>query len=303
MQILLPDIPDAERTPPVRQLLDIIDLQQERILQLEERIQQLEDEIARLKGLKTRPRIAPSALETPPRPPLDPDAKRPGSAKRSKTAELTITTEEVIRLVDKPPGSIFKGYEDFVVQDLVLQPRVIRYRRERWLTPDGQSLVAPLPADVVPGSHYGPDLICFILHQYHHQHVTQPLLLEQLHQLGIDISAGELSRLLTEGKDPFHQEKAELLPAALAVSAYVQVDDTGARHQGHNGSCTHIGNELFAFFASTGSKSRLNFLDILRRPQTDYRINKQTVAYWQRQKLPAEVIHKLCRGPKAFVDT
>ena len=27
MQILLPDIPDAERTPPVRQLLDIIDLQ------------------------------------------------------------------------------------------------------------------------------------------------------------------------------------------------------------------------------------------------------------------------------------
>src|SRR5438552_14364059 len=107
MQILLPDIPDAERTPRVRQLLDIIDLQQERTQQLEERILQLEDEIARLKGLKARPRIAPSALETPPRPPRDPDAKRPGSAKRSKTAELTITTEEVIPLVDKPPGSIF----------------------------------------------------------------------------------------------------------------------------------------------------------------------------------------------------
>ena len=88
--------------------------------------------------------------------------------------------------------------------------------------------------------------------------------LEQLHQLGIDISAGELSRILTEGKDAFHQEKAELLPAALAVSTYVQVDDTGARHQGHNGFCTHIGNELFASFASTDSKSRLNFLEILR---------------------------------------
>ena len=134
--------------------------------------------------------------------------------------------------------------------------------------------MAPLPADVLPGSHFGPDLICFILHQYHHQHVTQPLLLEQLHQLGIDISAGELSRILTEGKDAFHQEKAELLPAALAVSTYVQVDDTGARHQGHNGSCTHIGNELFAFFASTDSKSRLNFLEILRRPHTDYVINE-----------------------------
>ena len=276
MWIPLPSIPEAERTPLVQQLLDIIALQQRRIQQLEdqvciqqERIEQLEDEITRLKGLKSRPRIAPSALERPPRPPRDPNAKRPGSAKRSKTAELTVTTEEVVPLLEKPAGSIFKGYEDFVVQDLVLEPRVIRYRRERWLTPDGQSLVAPLPADVIPGRHYGPDLICFILHQYHHQHVTQPLLLEQLHQLGIDISAGELCRILTEGKEAFHQEKDELLPAALAVSAYVQVDDTGARHRGHNGACTQIGNELFASFASTDSKSRLNFLEILRRPYTD----------------------------------
>jgi hypothetical protein len=302
MSILLPDIPDAERTPRVRQLLDIISLQQERIQQLEERIRQLEDEIARLKGLKTRPRIAPSVLETPPRPPRDPHAKRPGSAKRSKTAQLTITEETVLRLPQVPEGAVFKGYEDFVVQDLILQPRVIRYRRERWLTPDGQSLVAPLPADVLPGSHFGPDLICFILHQYHHQHVTQPLLLEQLHQLGIDISAGQLSHILTEGKDAFHQEKAELLPAALAVSTYVEVDDTGARHQGHQGSCTQIGNEFFAVFASTDSKSRLNFLEILRGPHTDYVINQTAVAYWQRQKLPAAVVDQLRRGPQTFED-
>src|SRR5262245_34292124 len=105
MSILLPEIPEAECTPLVRQLLEIIHLQQDRIYRLEdqgrlqrERIHQLEDEIARLKGLKTRPRIAPSALEAPPRPPRDPDAKRPGSAKRSKTAELTITEETVLSL-------------------------------------------------------------------------------------------------------------------------------------------------------------------------------------------------------------
>ncbi len=296
MRIPLPDIPEAERTPLVQQLLEIIHLQQERI-------QQLEDEIARLKGLKTRPRIAPSALETPPRPPRDPKAKRPGSAKRAKTAQLTITEETVLRLPDVPQGSVFKGYEDFVVQDLVLKPRVIRYRREHWMTPDGRSLVAPLPAEVLPGSHDGADLICFILHQYHHQHVTQPLLLEQLHQLGIDISAGELSRILTEGKDAFHQEKAELLPAALAVSTYVEVDDTGARHQGQNGACTQVGNEFFASFASTDSKSRLNFLEILRRPHTDYVINEPAVAYWRRQKLSAAVVDRLCRGPHSFADT
>jgi hypothetical protein len=239
MRVLLPDIPEipeAECTPLVRKLLEVIYLGQECIQQLQERIQQLEDEVTRLKGLKARPEIAPSSLEKPPRPPRDPGAKRPGSAKRSKTAELIVTAEEVIPVVDKPTGSIFKGYEDFIVQDLELKPRVIRYRREHWMTPDGHSVVAPLPADVPPGSHFGSELISYILHQYHHQHVTQPLLLEQLQQLGFDISAGELSRILTEGKDVFHQEKAELLPVGLAVSPYIQVDDTGARHQGHNGA-------------------------------------------------------------------
>src|SRR4051812_16777144 len=110
------DIPEAERTPLVRQLLEIISHQQERIQQLEERGRQLEGEIARLKGLKPRPRIAPSTLEMPPRPPRDPAAKRPGSAKRHKTAELTITDEVVLRLPDVPPEAAFKGYEDFVVQ-------------------------------------------------------------------------------------------------------------------------------------------------------------------------------------------
>jgi hypothetical protein len=71
----LPEIPEAEATPLVRQLLEIVRSQHERI-------QQLEDEIARLKGLKTRPVIAPSRLETPPRQPPAPGRRRPGSDKR-----------------------------------------------------------------------------------------------------------------------------------------------------------------------------------------------------------------------------
>jgi hypothetical protein len=290
----LPDIPESESTPLVRQLLDLLRQQQEII-------QQLRDGIARLKGLKTRPLIAPSPLEVPPRPPLDPGRKRPGSAKRLKTAQLTMT-EEVVPLADPPPGSVFKGYEDFVVQELIIRPRVTRYRRERWQTPDGQNLVAGLPADVRPDSHFGPTLIAFIIHQDHHQHVTQPLLWEQLDQLGIDIATGQLSRILTEGKDAFHREKAELLPAGLEVSTYVQVDDTGARHQGHNGFCTHIGNPSFADFASTASKSRQNFLEVLRGAHPDSTSNDFAVAYWQRHKLPRAVIERLIAGARWWAD-
>jgi hypothetical protein len=113
---------------------------------------------------------------------------------------------------------------------LVLHGQVTRYLRERILLPDGHTLLAPLPDDVLPGRHFGPLLTGFILYQYHHCQVTQPLLLEQLRELGIDISAGQLNRLLTEDHDGFHQEKAAVLTAGLTVSTYVGVDDTAARH-------------------------------------------------------------------------
>jgi len=290
MSLALPDIPPDEQTPLVLRLLDLLRQQQELI-------GQLRDEIARLKGLNPRPALAPSRLQQPAPPTPGPAGQRPGSAKRPRNATLTIHAEVCLPVPEAPPGSVVKGYEEYLVQELLLEPRVTRYLRQRVVTPDGRSLLAPLPPDVRDGCHFGPRLITFALHQYHHNHVTQPLLLEQLRQFGIDLSAGQLNRLLTEGQDAFHQEKDELLPAGLAGAVYVQVDDTGARHRGHNGSCLHIGNELFASFESTDSKSRLNFLDILRRPHTDYVVNEVAVAYWRRHDLPAEWQAALGEGP------
>src|SRR5215212_939549 len=193
----LPNIPESECTPLVRQLLDLIG-------HLQNRIQELDDEILRLKGLKTRPIIAPSPLETPPRPPRDSGQKRPGSAKRLKTAQLTITDEVVVPLADPPPGSVFKGYEDFVVQDLIIRPRVIRYRRERWQTPDGLNLVAPLPAGVC--GHFGPELRRLVLLQHHQGQVTAERITAFLAALGLAISKRQVVRLLTSGIAPFVEE-------------------------------------------------------------------------------------------------
>jgi hypothetical protein len=295
----LPEIAPEERTPLVDRLLEIIQQQAEEI-------QQLRDEIAILKGLNPRPKIKPSRLEDPKANAANQEAnpgQRPGSAKRSKTAELKITDEVVLTVLDAPPGSTVKGYEEIIVQDLEITSKVIRFRRQRIQLPDGRTVLAALPAGIQ--GHFGPELIAYILMQYHHNGVTQPLLLEELHERGIDISAGQLSRILTENKEAFHQEKEELLPAGLQSSSYINVDDTGARHQGKNGFCLHIGNEFFCYFASTGSKSRLNFLEILRRPHTDYVINDMALAYWERQELPAALIEKLWSvwsGPKKFAD-
>jgi hypothetical protein len=300
MKRALPPIPETERTPLVLALLAIIDAQELRIQQLEESVQQLRGEIAILKGQQPRPRIAPSTLETPPRPPADPGQKRPGSAKCSKNAALLTPVEVKIPFPDPPPGSTTHGYEEYVVQELVVEAKVTRFLRERIRTPDGQTLLAPLPADVLPGSHFGPILIGYLLYQYHHCNVTQPLLLEQLHEFGIDISAGEISHSLTEKHDAFHQEKAAILTAGLTASTYVGVDDTGARHEGHNGYGTAIGNDRFAYFESTDSKSRLNFLQVLRGASDGYAINAVTLAYWKGQQLAQDVVEKLSAGPRQF---
>lgn len=240
-QLTLPPIPDEERTPLVEALLGIIVLHAEQItkqaekIQLgKEQIQALRDEIAILKGLKPKPKIPKSKLEGTGTGGKEGkkgnSGKRAGSAKRPKTGELEI--HEIVPLT--PSGVkddwIFKGYNDFVVQGLVIEPHNVKYRRGRWLTPDGDTIMAPLP-DHVSG-HFDSVLISYIQHQYFSCRVTQPLLLEQLREFGIDISSGQLNQILTEDNDDFHSEKESILQTGLTVSAYAQTDDTGLRHKG-----------------------------------------------------------------------
>ena len=299
--VQIPKIPEEEKSPIVLQLLEIIEQQFVMIQQQAELIQHLKDEIARLKGQKPKPKIRPSQLEKHSEKKKSSSDKRPGSEKKGKTAEIIV--DETIRIVPEsiPPGSTFKGYQEYTVQGLKIIPHNIRYLLERWETADGDYVVGQLPAHVQ--GHYSFELKGYILHQYHHCHVTQPLLLEELWEWGVDISSGQLNRILTEDKDIFHEEKDAILSVGLKVSNHINVDDTGARHAGKNGYCTHIGNEFFAWFQSTNSKSRINFLELLRAGQMDYVINEDAMEYMNAQGLPKSLLPLLAEHPnKQFAD-
>jgi Transposase IS66 family len=301
MKLAVPHVAVAEQTPLVRRLLEFI-------VYLLELVRQLKDEIARLKGLKTRPKIRPCPLEKPQPPRRKPRSRlgEPASPqdRRPKAERLPIHDTVVLLPPDLPEGSTLKDYEETLVQGLTLEPHNVLYRRARYQTPDGRIVLAPLPATAaVAGRHFSPTLVTYLLDQHYNQRVPQQLILEQLWDWGIDISEGEVNALLTERLDVFHQEKDELLPVALEVSPYIQVDDTGARHQGHNGYCTYVGNDWFASFTSTGAKSRLNFLEVLRGPDTDYVLNDIAFSYLRQHNMPATVLSRLATAQdQTFVD-
>jgi hypothetical protein len=285
LKINLPEITEVEKTPLVSQLLIVIEQQMNMIDQLNEQIQLLKDEIARLKKQPPRPQIKPSSLEKKARGKKKSRGKRPGSKKKPKTVNIEIHDTKPIEPENIPAGSWFKGYNDFVVQGLRIKTHNVCYRLKTYETPDGKYICAKLP-EYLNGKHFDPELISYILYQHHHCGVTQPLLLEQLHEFGIDISKGTLNNILIEGKDDFHNEKDRILAQGLKVSSYINVDDTGARHKGKNGYCTHIGNESFSWFESTESKSRINFLKLLRAGHSDSVINMDAICYMQANKLP-----------------
>lgn len=262
---------------------------------LREENQRLRDEVARLKGQKGKPAIGPSRLNKGEK---GEGKHGGGKLRRERTPDRT----EIIKAQNIPEGSVFKGYADYTVQELVIKTETILYKAEKWMTPGGKLIIAKVPSTAAH-SHFGPVLRSFILYQYYHALVTEPLILEELHEWGVAISSGHLHRLITEGKEQFHAEKEAILRTGLRVSRHIHVDDTGARHQGQNGYCTHIGNEWFAWFESTDNKSRINFLELLRAGALDYVLCGEALEYMAGQKMPQAVLKKLAEvGDRTFSD-
>lgn len=251
----------------------------------------LREEVARLKGLNKRPPIKPSGMEegTPPKP-----VNKRERRWRGKVVPKVAVEDQVVKAA-VPAGSEFKGYEDYLVQDLVVQARVVRYRRERWITPAGETVVAALPRGI--SGHFGAELKRFILLQYHQGQVTVGRLVAQLQAIGICISQRQVMRLLIGGQDGFIAEARDVLRAGLETASWVTVDDTGARHQAINGFCTQIGNDDFTWFGTTNSKSRLNFLDLLRAGHSDYVVNQAALSYMAERGLAGAVIARLAEHP------
>jgi hypothetical protein len=274
------------------------------VAQLEAKVAALTEENARLKGLKGRPNLKPSGMEKGTDAASAPSGGTGRPKRRDprppKSARLIVDEERVVPLAPQP-GWRFKGFKFYTVQDLVIETRVVRYWRPCYRTPKGRLVIAPLPLEVT--GHFGANLGRYLLSQHYQCRVTMPLLQHQLNDLGILISAGQISNLLTKGHDAFHAEKAALKRAGLETARWISVDDTGARHLGINGVTTQIGDDRFTSFDTVGAKSRLMFLMTLRGGFQDYVINPAALLYLHEQDAPEALINRLIEpDDRVFAD-
>src|SRR3954447_14658363 len=283
-------------------LRDRAEAQQVRLAARQVETQALRDEVARLKGLPPRPPLRPSGMEaaTGGRSGAGPGGKRSRRRRGAKRDREAVTAEVVVKAAP-PPGSRFKGYQDILVRELILRAEVMRYRRERWTTPSGETVLAPLPAGLVGG--FGPGLRRFLLVAHAQGQVTTERLSALLAGIGLEISKRQVVRLLTSRLDDLIAEDQAVLRAGLATARWVTVDDTAARHARQDGVTTQVGDDRFTALRTGASKSREAFLSLLRAGHADYAVNAAALDYMRGRALSGPVINRLAAHPaKLFAD-
>ncbi len=279
--INLDAIPDPATRQLVGQLLNLIETLAADNAALRLQVQQLRDENARLKGGSAKPDIKPPLPPAPPNHSSEIERRSPKPrAKLKKNASLTITREQrcVVDPSILPPDAIRHGTTEVIVQDLVLQPEVIRFVREVYLVPStGQTITAPLPDGYHGG--FGPHIRALTLTLGHAANVSQPALLTFFQDAGVAIGSGTLARWLADHTGQWHDEAVALHRAGLASSDWQATDQTSTRVDGQNEVCHVLGTACFTSYHTRPGGTRQDVLAVLWGQEPVFRLNDDALAW------------------------
>ena len=233
----------------------------------QEENQRLRDEINRMKGEQGKPNIkgntqkSPSANHSSERERHKPRPHHKGS----KKATIEIHREMMVE-VDRaslPEDAEFKGYEDVVVQDILLKSDNVCFRKQKYYAAStGRIYLAEMPQGY--DSQFGPGIKALVLTLYFGMGTSEPKILEFLRNIGVQISEGQVSNLLIKDQEGFHVEKDAVYEAGLRSSSWQHTDDTQTRLNGQNQHCHIVCNPVYTAYITLPTKERLAVLDVLR---------------------------------------
>jgi hypothetical protein len=244
-------------------LLNRIELLAQENQLLCEQIQLLKDENAHLKGEKGKPKIPPNV---PPRDKSPKTVKSKKWSKRSKNPEIKIDREVHIAVDEKilPSDAFYIGERKVVTQNIIIETDNVAYYLQRYYSMSLKTVFeAELPKDV-KGSQFGAGLKSLVAYLHYKCRVPQKKIFDLITEIGVVISEGTISNILTSDKaNEFFAERMSIFEAGMLKSRYLQADESGARHQGRNCYMHVICNDMFSFFTIKDRKSRSTIYEIL----------------------------------------
>ena len=272
-------IEDKNAREFIRRLMNMVENLSIENRELKEENQRLRDEINRLKGEQGKPKSKGNTRSQ-----HSSEAERKTSRprhKKSKKAEIEIDREEVVKVDQEtlPEDAKFKGYADVVVQDIVVKTDNVRFRKEKYYSAaTRKTYIAELPRGYE--GQFGPGIKALTLAFYYGIGTSEPKILEFFENVGIQISAGEISNLLIKKQAVFHEESDAVYAAGLQSSPWQQTDDTLTRVNGENQHCHVVCNPVYTSYHTRKSKDRMSVLDVLRHGRKHlYRLNEEAMGY------------------------
>src|SRR5829696_51173 len=298
----IPDLNlDAITDPAARQvigqLLNLIETLSAENQALRAENQHLRDENARLKGGSAKPDVKPP---TPPAPPTDHSSEQerrtPKPRQKGRKIGILTPTRTEHCAVDPailPPDAIRHDTTEVLVQDLLLQPEIIRFVREVWLVPStGATITAPLP-DGYQGE-FGPHIQALTLTLGHAANVSQPSLLTFFQDAGIAIGKGTIARWLRDHRATWVAEAQAIHQAGLASTDWQATDQTSTRVDGQNQTCHVLGNPFFTVYQTRPGGTRQDVLAVLWGQEPCFRLNADALAWLDASSIGRTLITQLC---------
>jgi hypothetical protein len=194
---------------------------------------------------------------------------------------------DVVCPVDRaslPPDATFVGYDDVVVQELVIKTDNVRYRREIWISPTRGRFRGSLPPDV--RGEFGPRLRTLLVSLKYVAGTSLPRARSLAEHFGIVISPASVVNILHEAASRLRPEREAIFQAGLAATTYQQVDDTSCRVGGEFWHTHVIGSPLHASYFTRRNKDRLTALELLRNGPPTYRFDALTQRLLEDLRVP-----------------
>ena len=278
-------IQDEQAREGILLLLNLVEEQSQLIRTLQAENQRLKDEINRLKGEQGQPPIKPNVPPAPTNYSSEKERRQPQArAARRKREAIPIDREVVLEVeqASLPADAEFKGYDEVVVQDLIVHTDNVLFRKAvYWSASENRSYRAALP----PGSQggYGPGVRAMAIALYFGGQMSSPKIRDYFQSMKVPVSLSTLEGWLVNDQETFHAEKDAVYEAGLRSSPWQHLDDTVTRIEGQNQYCHILCNPLYTAYRTLPHKDRLSILDVLRNGrERTFLLNAEALTYLER---------------------